>query len=66
MNTNAIHNLINVVTILIAALEVFDWTPFFSMETSLKIVGGLGLLKLLINVVRDGFTGLTKEQPPVL
>lgn len=66
MNSNLAHNIINVLMILIPALAEFDWTPFFSMETSLKIVGGLGLLKLLINVVRDGFTGLTKEQPPVL
>lgn len=66
MNSNFAHNLLNGLMVLIPALEVFDWTPFFSMETSLKIVGGLGLLKLLINVVRDGFTGLTKEQPPVL
>jgi hypothetical protein len=65
MNTNALHNVINVLMILLPALAEFDWTPFFSVETSLKIVGALGLLKLLINVFRDGFTGLAKEQPPV-
>jgi hypothetical protein len=65
MNTNLLHNILNVLMILIPALEAFDWTPFFSQEVALQVVGGLGLLKILINLIRDGFTGLAKQQPPV-
>lgn len=50
---------------LIAALEVFDWTSFFSPEKAVMIVGVLALTKLLINWARDGITGLVKNQPPV-
>jgi len=64
-NTNFLHNVINVAIVALPALEVFDWTPFFDAETSLKIVGGLGLAKILINAFRDGFTGMVKPQPPV-
>ena len=65
LNTNALHNVINVLMVLVPALETFDWTPFFSDETALKIVGGLGLLKICINVWRDGPGGLAAPQPPV-
>ncbi|MGE8105141.1 hypothetical protein ACQKP1_15790 [Allorhizobium sp. NPDC080224] len=65
MNTNLLHNIINILLILIPALEVFDWTPFFSQQIALQIVGGLGLAKILINLIRDGVTGLAKQQPPV-
>lgn len=65
MNTNLIHNVINFLLILVPALETFDWTPFFSQQTALQIVGVLGLVKILINLIRDGVTGLAKEQPPV-
>ncbi len=65
MNTNLLHNVINVLLILVPALEQFDWTPFFSERTALQIVGALGLAKILINVIRDGVSGLAKNQPPV-
>lgn len=65
MNTNLLHNIINILLILVPALETFDWTPFFSEQVALQIVGVLGLAKILINVIRDGFTGLAKNQPPV-
>lgn len=65
LNTNTLHNIINVLVILIPALEQFDWSPFFTDAVALKIVGALGLAKILINVVRDGPTGLVRPQPPV-
>ena len=64
-NLNFLHNLLNVAIVALPALEVFDWTPFFSEATALKIVGGLGLAKIVINASRDGFSGMTKPQPPV-
>lgn len=65
LNTNTLHNVINVAVVVIPALETFDWTPFLSDATALKIVGVLGLLKIAVNVLRDGPTGLIKPQPPV-
>ena len=64
-NTNSLHNLLNFLIALIPALHAFDWSAFFDAETSLKIVGALGIGKILINTWRDGVTGLTKQQPPV-
>lgn len=65
LNTNALHNAINVAVVVIPALEAFDWTPFMAEGTALKVVGVLGLLKIVVNVLRDGPAGLVKPQPPV-
>lgn len=65
MNTNLLHNIINTVIVAIPALETFDWTPFLSDAAALKLVGGLGLAKILINAWRDGPKGMTQRQPPV-
>lgn len=65
MNTNLLHNIINVAIIALPALEQFDWTPFVSDATALKIVGLLGLAKIAINAWRDGPAGMVKPQPPV-
>jgi hypothetical protein len=50
MNTNLIHNILNIVI-----------DPILAG----KIIAGLGTAKMIINVIRDGFMGLTKPQPPV-
>lgn len=65
MNSNLFHNIINALIAVLAAMATMDWTIFFTPETATAIVGGLSALKLIINVVRDGFAGLVKEQPPV-
>lgn len=65
LNTNLLHNVLNASIGAIVGLHEIDWTAFFSAETSLKIVGGLALAKILINLIRDGVTGLAKPQPPV-
>lgn len=64
-HANAIHNVINAAMVAVPALEVMDWTPFFSDATAAKVVGGLALAKISLNVLRDGFKGLTGYQPPV-
>lgn len=67
-NTNALHNLLNTLITLIAAgaFTGFDWTLFgLTDSVALKITGALGLLKLVINAVRDGPTGMVAPQPPV-
>lgn len=65
MNTNLLHNILNALIGAIVALHEIDWTAFFDADTSLKIVGGLAVAKILINLVRDGVSGLAKPQPPV-
>lgn len=62
MNTNAIHNGLNILIALVAGLQTIDLTPFVSVETSLQIVSGLAILKLVINAIRDGITGMAKPQ----
>lgn len=81
MNSNLFHNIINVVMILIAGvtavltamgcvtlpsgdLECTE-TLFLSPTVATAIVTALGIVKMLVNVIRDGFAGLAKEQPPV-
>lgn len=66
MNTNLLHNILNTLIVAIPALHQFDWTAFVDAETSMKIVGGLGLAKIMINAWRDGPTGMVKPQPPVV
>lgn len=65
MNTNAIHNILNILIAAVAALAAFDWTVLFSQSTAVIIIGILASAKTVINVIRDGFAGLVKEQPPV-
>lgn len=60
--TNVIHNILNVLIALVAGLQTIDLTPFMSAETSLKVVSGLAILKLVINAIRDGITGMAKPQ----
>ncbi|RUU48732.1 hypothetical protein [Mesorhizobium sp.] len=65
-NSNAAHNLINVLILLLTSLVGFDWTMFgIDAALALKITGVLTLLKILMNVVRDGVAGLVKKQPAV-
>lgn len=65
-NANAVHNVINVMLLLIPVLVGFDWTAFgIDAERALLITGALSLLKLIINALRDGVAGMVKEQPPV-
>lgn len=81
MNTNLVHNIINVVMILLAGLTAVltamgcttlangdlecSNVQFLSPTLATAILTGLGIVKVLINVVRDGLKGLTKQQPPV-
>nr|DAH84854.1 MAG TPA: Immediate early response protein (IER) [Caudoviricetes sp.] len=80
MNTNAVHNVLNVVIALLAAATAFllatgcttiatgalecsqSWIdPIYTTGA----ITALGVLKSLMNVFRDGFSGLLKKQPPV-
>jgi hypothetical protein len=65
LNTNFLHNVLNFLIVAVPALEIFDWTPFVEPQTALMVSGGLGLLKLCVNWMRDGLNGMYKTQPPV-
>ena len=66
MNTNLLHNILNVAMIIVAGLAGFDFVGMgIDPVLAGKIVAVLGGVKMVINVLRDGVTGLTKPQPPV-
>lgn len=70
MNTNFFHNILNFVGLIIGSILFYDWTALgISPETAASLSAGLlvadKVIKLAINITRDGFTGLVKPQPPV-
>lgn len=80
MNTNAFHNFLNVLIALVAFVTTIliatgcTALPNGTLECSQSwinpvwtsaIVAGMGILKSVINIARDGFAGLVKRQPPV-
>lgn len=65
MNTNMIHNILNIAIAFIAAAIAFDWTVIVSVPVAATIAGVLATIKVIVNIVRDGLGGLMKEQPPV-
>ncbi len=65
LNTNLLHNILNVSMAVIGSLELLDLAPLVGVENSLKIITGMAIAKLVINLVRDGIAGLAKDQPPV-
>lgn len=66
MNTNLIHNILNVLIVVIAGLAGFDWQALgLDPALAAQIVTVLATAKVVINVIRDGFKGLVKTQPPV-
>ena len=70
MNANAFHNLLNVLMLLFGSLITFDFTMFgLDPKTALFVTGIViiteKVLKIAVNIVRDGFAGLVKVQPPV-
>lgn len=80
MNTNLFHNILNVVIALTAAATAFLLATgcvtlpngnlscdesWINPAWTTALVAGLGIVKTFTNVIRDGFSGLFKEQPPV-
>ncbi len=64
-NTNAIHNMLNIVMALVAGFAAMDWSVIVSQGMAVKIVAALAAVKLVINALRDGLAGMMKPQPPV-
>lgn len=65
MNTNLIHNILNFLIAVMAGLAGFDFSAIVSAGTAGKIVAALATLKLIMNALRDGLSGMAKTQPPV-
>lgn len=80
MNSNAFHNLANVASLVLALGTVtllwsgctatvagsFDCsTSFINPAYTTGAIAVLQVIKMGVNVVRDGVSGLTKPQPPV-
>jgi hypothetical protein len=81
LNTNALHNVLNILITLAALLVAILLTTGCTqladgaLECSQSFIGpsytafavaGLGTLKIVVNIVRDGFFGLVKPQPPII
>jgi hypothetical protein len=64
LNTNLIHNILNVAIGIVGGLAAVDWSIITPTRAGL-IVAILAGTKTLINVFRDGISGLAKPQPPV-
>lgn len=62
MNTNALHNVLNVAIAIIGATATFNWSQFIGTTLAVKLMAGLALAKLVINAVRDGLSGMVKPQ----
>jgi hypothetical protein len=71
MNFNLIHNILNFLGLIFGALLTYDWTMLgLSPEMAALVAGvvltGDKIIKLAMNIFRDGLGGLFKEQPPVV
>lgn len=66
MNSNLVHNALNLIMFLVGALLTFDWTGLgASPQVVGIIISALTFVKLAINAFRDGIGGMVKPQPPV-
>lgn len=71
MNTNMIHNILNIVGLIVGALMTYDWTLLgLDASTAAWVAGvfifGDKVIKLVMNIFRDGVGGLFTAQPPVV
>lgn len=70
LNANAIHNILNLIGLIVGVLVTYDFTQLgLTAETAAILAGWFILLdkilKLSMNLFRDGLSGLFKVQPPV-
>lgn len=80
MNSNLFHNILNVLMAVLAAVVAFLLatgcvqlpngdlecsSSWLSPKIIVVILAALPIIKIIVNILRDGFGGLTKPQPPV-
>lgn len=67
MNTNFMHNILNLLSLIFGSLVAYDWTAMgFTPAIAGFIIMAINFLKLVINAARDGLGGMVMPQPPVL
>lgn len=65
MSSNLLHNILNVAIAIVAIISLPEVVAILPPEIGLMLAGVAATLKTVINIARDGFGGLFKEQPPV-
>lgn len=76
MNTNLLHNILNVLMLTVGLATLLGCTTtalgaidcsgsWLGAQTGALLTSGFAFIKLAINVLRDGIGGLGKPQPPV-
>lgn len=79
MNSNAFHNIVNIVIAALAGLTAILMATgcvevagalscsgsWLSPKVAALAITALAVLKVAVNVFRDGFGGMFKPQPPV-
>ena len=65
MNSNLVHNVLNIAIAVIAVLSLPEVMAFIPANIALPLISVLATAKTVINMIRDGLSGLIKEQPPV-
>lgn len=70
MNSNLFHNILNLIGLIVGALVTYDWSGIIADPALAAKIAGIFILvdkvlKLAVNINRDGVLGLVKAQPPV-
>lgn len=80
MNSNLFHNISNILSLVLAASTAilmasgcvtlptgaFDCSgSWINPAYTTGVIAIIQFLKMVVNIVRDGFGGLVKQQPPV-
>jgi hypothetical protein len=70
MNANLLHNILNVIGLVVGALLAFDWqglglSPELAASIAASVLLADKVIKFAINITRDGLAGLWMPQPPV-
>lgn len=70
LNSNSVHNFLNLIGLIVGVLLTYDWTQMgFTAEQAALVAGWVlisdKVIKLAMNITRDGLGGLWKRQPPV-
>jgi len=65
-NMNAFHNYFNAVILAVAATPMETLTRLMTEAMAWKVVAVVSIIKLGMNIARDGVSGMVQVQPPVV
>lgn len=65
MNTNLLHNILNILIALTSIALLPEVQAILPPEIAVTVASVASAAKIVINILRDGVTGLVKDQPPV-